>query len=404
MRAQVLRLPILCAGLLTLTACGWGTLEPPDAGFVVALPDAPVCEAWHKDTIRGRWESHTCRLDIEPALQALVWREPRQYSVSWHDLPAGLDGRDLATVLRELDAPGLEAEIPVLSEARRTATCGERDEGQATSRPASLGGVEGLERETTFPGSLAGLLVRERLCVVKHRLYVVSSGGMRSAASAREWARIVGSFALASEAAPLKPQSSPRQPGSSPMWALLMGAVIMAVAVLLLIKHRRSAVEGTLGRSDRAPEAFDSLLPLENAVARLTGALLPFRIVSPLRRGLSGRVSADSVRLRWRSFALDSGLQFRGHLESVGGGCVLRGRFARSLWLRLSLWAFVGIHFLLGLLAFLGSGPGRLDNALWFWSVTALGCGMLAIHWLSGRRDEALLRSTIATCLRAPPG
>jgi hypothetical protein len=154
-------------------------------GFAVALPGAALCGAASAKLSRGRLMGRECSVEVTEALPVRTYAD---YSVSWFDLPPGLQGGDLDALLRE--------------NANRIV----REGRQLSQRRALLGGSEGLEYQIDPPaGELRRPAIRQRVqeCVHQGRLYQLwvvyyqlsgSGDGDPGGASVQAWKRMVESF------------------------------------------------------------------------------------------------------------------------------------------------------------------------------------------------------------------
>src|ERR1700688_182435 len=190
-RSATALISICGSGVLVFAACGpqWTSVGSDEAGgFVIAMPGATLCAGAGAELSTGRLVGRACSVEVTGALPV---RSYADYSVSWFDLPAGLQGRDLGTVLRE-NASRLMHEGQQISQHR-----------------AALGGSGGLEFQISPSANElrregpAAIRRRLRECVHKARLYQVSvvyyqlsdSGGADpGGASEQPWIRMVDSF------------------------------------------------------------------------------------------------------------------------------------------------------------------------------------------------------------------
>lgn len=151
--------------------------------------------------------------------------------------------------------------------------------------------------------------------------------------------------------------------------------------------------------SNKLKTAFDSPLPVEEAVRCLARALVPFRTWSPLRQGLVGSVTPTKVRLRYSGpFSLDSGLKFLGSFEAREGSSTLRGRFARP-YVSLALeWIFFLI-FVLNLVLTLASSAMQYVSKSGVYGFLLCGSVVL-LHAYFERTDRRRINKAISEVLR----
>ena len=152
---------------------------------MIAMPGEAQCGGAGAELSSGRVVGRSCSVELSRLLPV---RSYADYEVSWFDLPAGLQGRDVGAVLRE------DSNRP------------EHEGKQIRQHRAVLGGSEGLEVELgPSADDLRRPAIRRRVreCVHKARLYRVSlvyyqltgsDGGDPGGVSVQTWTRMVESF------------------------------------------------------------------------------------------------------------------------------------------------------------------------------------------------------------------
>jgi hypothetical protein len=169
----------LGAVVALLNSCGsdWSTIKQPRSGFVVDLPGEANCASNRESTSKGQLTGHSCVAQLSRSL--LVQTSPAWFVVSWAELPPNVAPNDVEALCRELATRGLSPEL------------------ESKKRSELLGGVQGVEFETSEASgdpAYERLVVRGRFVVHLGRLYWIEAHGAMSQAAEKAWDRINETF------------------------------------------------------------------------------------------------------------------------------------------------------------------------------------------------------------------